>query len=121
MAREKYGLPYLRLRTDARVSGSGRYATFRQNSELYLLGYSVSTVDGLDANSRRKLLAKIIDSKILPKHDIINHLEWLISSRSGMNNMDNAVSEWKADLLFVSKYNMNEQRSIWAHSFKKGK
>lgn len=118
-ARREYGLPYLKLHTasfDECASGKS-FSALKMQSELRLLGYSVSASDGLTISARRDLLKEAMDSGILTKSEIMNHLEWLIHSRSKMSNMDNAIAEWKADLLFVSEYRAFEQRTIWVKNF----
>lgn len=116
--RQKYGLPYLKLRTIPTDGVSGKsFANLRIQSELGMLGYSVSSNSGLTFSDRRDLLRQIMDSGIMTKHQTMNHLEWLIHSRSKITNMDNAVEEWKTDLIFVSQYRAFEQRSIWSKNF----
>lgn len=118
-AYREYGLPYLKLHAasfDEGVSGKS-FGSLRMQSELRLLGYNVSASDGLPLFARRNLLKEAMDSGILSKSEIMNHLEWLIHSRSKMSNMDNAIAEWKSDLLFVSEYRASEQRAIWIKNF----
>ena len=118
-ARREYGLPYLKLHTasfDEGASGKS-FSALKMQSELRLLGYNVSASDGLTISARRDLLKEAMDSGILTKTEIMNHLEWLIHSRSKMSNMDNAIAEWKSDLLFVSEYRAFEQRAIWVKKF----
>lgn len=116
--RQRYGLPYLRLRSAHEVTHTQGFSGLKQHSELYLLGYSVNASAGMTMQSRRRLLSEIIDSGVLSKHEVINHLEWLINTRRNIENMDNAVSEWKSDLLFISNYQINKQRAIWVEAFK---
>jgi hypothetical protein len=116
-ARVKYGLPYLRLRIATLEEASGVFGNLKQHSELNLLGYSVGANSGMDAPNRQALLAEIIDSGVLSKPEIINHLEWLIQTRSSNLYMDNAVSEWSSDLKFVYRYKADNQRTIWVSAF----
>lgn len=115
--RSRYGLPYLKLRLASGDEGSGQFGFLRQHSELNLLGYSVGLEGGMDSPSRKKLLSDIIDSGLLSKQDVANHLEWLISTRAGNVNMDNAVEAWTDDLKYVSQYNVEKQRTIWVNFF----
>lgn len=118
LARQRYGLPYLRLGLSMEGIIHGSFGSLKEHSELYLLGYSVSTLDGMDTEGRRKLLSEIIDSGVLPKQEIMIHLEWLINTRNGMTHMKNAVDEWKSDLVFISQYHVSSQREIWVNAFK---
>lgn len=118
-ARQRYGLPYVRLRLAPQSGKAARgFGELKQHSELYLLGYSVNRLDGLDTNQRRTLLKEIMDSGTLAKAEIMNHLEWLISTRSSQQNMTNAVGEWKSDLTYVANYDISSQRRIWVNQFK---
>ena len=117
--RKQHGLPYLRLRAATPDDyNSWTYGALKPNSELNLLGYSVNSIDGLTAYERKKLLTEIMDSGVLSKHEIMNHLEWLINTRAGMDRMINAVAEWENDLAFVVDYQAVKQRAIWVDSFK---
>lgn len=118
LARERYGLPYLRIRPALSDQLGAKVGGLRAHSELYLLGYSVDAKTGSDTTARRQVLKRILDSGILRRHEVINHLEWLIHTRAGMPHMDNAIAEWKTDLQFVSTYNVDRQRKIWVDEFK---
>ncbi len=115
--RHKYGLPYLHI-TTAQTNGDYSFANLKTQSELNLLGYSVNADSSNNTKSRQILLADIIDSKMMTKQKIINHLEWLIDTREYMEKMQNAVGEWKQDLDFVYNYKVNTQRKIWCTNFK---
>ena len=118
LLREKYGLPYLKLKSQYSENSKKGYLFLKQHSELNLLGYSVSIKNGLSLEERRALLSSIIDSGVLSKVEIMNHLEWLINSRTNNVNHENAISEWKSDLLFLSNYRLETQRKIWIDTFK---
>lgn len=109
----RYGLPYLRVQLysgESEMYGNGRM--LNAHSELNLLGYSVSMSEGLSVTERQELLARIIDSRIMSKAEIINHIEWLIRTRKHISRMANAIAEWQADLRFVNGYMIDRQRSI---------
>ena len=67
-------------------------------------GYNVSKVEGLSNESRQKILAIIIDNKILSKTEIISYLDFFINQRLSLNNMKDAVAKWKEDRKFVENY-----------------
>ena len=117
LAREKYGLPYMKIKPFP-SSGSHSLFTLNAHSELFLLGYTVNSSSGLNASTRRDILIQAISSGIKTKHEIINHIEWLINTRNGLPQMENALSEWRSDLAFISQYNFINQRKIWVASFK---
>jgi len=116
--RKRYGLPYLRLEPATAPPGAAGFAALRAQSPLYMLGYSVSEINGLTMNERRRLLGNIIDSGVLSKGEVINHLEWLIRTRWGSKNNENAIGEWQADIRFLMNYRADEQRRIWVSEFR---
>lgn len=84
-----------------------------QNSKLRSLGYSVSYEKGLSDSERKQLLAKIIDKKLMKKHEIMSHLEFLISIHKSDIAWQFSVRRWSEDLKFVSSYKMETQAMIW--------
>ena len=75
-----------------------------QESILMQYGYNVSQTKGLSATRRQKILAVIIDNKILSKSEIISYLDFFIRQRSSRNNMGIAISKWEEDREFVENY-----------------
>ena len=118
LARERYGLPYIRLRPESQSKNGNGFNALRKNSYLNLLGYSVNVNDGLTCEDRHNLLGRIMDFQLLSKSEIMNHLEWLLRTRGNMPHMENAIFEWRTDLRFVSEYDMIRQRTIWVERFK---
>lgn len=117
--RRQHGLPYLKLHAVATTGGTSWSGTaLRQNSELNLLGYSVSSTEGGSMYERRRLLRNIIDGGILSKHTIMNHLEWLIHFHEGNPQMVNAIAEWESDLWYLAGYQAETQRMIWVEAFR---
>ncbi len=74
-----------------------------QESVLKQFGYSVSQSDGLSATRREKILALIIDNKILTRAEVIGYLDFFISQHKS-SKFEHAVSLWEADKDFVSSY-----------------
>lgn len=79
-----------------------------QESILMQYGYNVSQTEGLSATRRQKILAVIIDNKIMSKSEIISYLDFFISQRSSRSNMEIAISKWETDREFVENYKMGE-------------
>lgn len=79
-----------------------------QESVLMQYGYTVSQTEGLSATSRQKILAVIIDNRIMTKSEIISYLDFFISQRSSRSNMEIAISKWEADREFVENYRLGE-------------
>ena len=116
--RKSYGLPYLRIQTTQIGGATSWNSALKSQSELNLLGYNVSAAEALSIDERRKILRYAIDSGVLWKNEVINHLEWLIKMGTKNPLMENAVGEWKQDLMYISRYKSEEQRKIWVNKFK---
>ena len=71
-------------------------------------GYNVSQVKGLSATRRQKILAVIIDNKVMAKSEIISYLDFFINQRNSMSNMEVAVSKWEVDREFVENYRIGQ-------------
>ena len=79
-----------------------------QESLLMQYGYNVSQIEGLTATGRQKILAVIIDNKIMSKSEIISYLDFFISQRSSIPKMEVAISKWEADREFVENYKIGQ-------------
>ena len=79
-----------------------------QESLLMQYGYNVSQVKGLSATRRQKILAVIIDNKVMAKSEIISYLDFFINQRNSMSNMEVAVSKWEVDREFVENYRIGQ-------------
>ena len=79
-----------------------------QESLLMQYGYNVSQMEGLTATGRQKILAVIIDNKIMSKSEIISYIDFFISQRSSNSRMGVAISKWEADREFVENYKIGQ-------------
>ena len=75
-----------------------------QESILMQYGYTVSQGEGLTNARRRKILAVLIDNKILTKSDIISYLDFFINQRKYQARFEKAIEKWESDREFVSGY-----------------
>jgi hypothetical protein len=107
----KYGLPYVHIQSEESSQTLGW--NLRTHSELNLLGYSVGQNNGISMEQRHRLLGQLMDSGLMSKSSIMDHLEWLISTRSKNPAMSLACKAWSDDLRFVAQYNMHNQRMVW--------
>ena len=91
--------------------GSNNNDWGRTQSELKILGYSVSKQEGLSTAQRRKILCYAIDNQImgLTKTKIIAHLCNLIERAPYNPNWYDAESLWEQDLKFVSEYKSEQE------------
>ena len=88
-------------------------------SPLKLCGYNVSQSEGLSAETRQFLLAKIIHDGIMSKLDVIHYLEHFINMNGAKKENALALEKWCSDLDFVHKYNITTQPSIYIQRIQK--
>ena len=79
-----------------------------QESILMQCGYNVSQTEGLSEKARRKILALLIDERILSKNDIISYLDFFVSQRQYQDKFQVAISKWESDAEFVREYRIGE-------------
>ena len=77
-------------------------------SILMQYGYNTSQTNGLSATGRQKILAVIIDNKIMSKSEIISYLDFFINQRSSQARMELAISKWETDREFVENYKIGQ-------------
>ena len=87
-----------------------------RESILKQYGYNVSKVEGLSNKSRQKILAIMIDNKILSKSEIISYLDFFINQRVSLDNMKDAVAKWKEDRIFAENYKNSEYARVGVNS-----
>ena len=105
---KKKGMVLCRVTDEKNYMKSGYISGMKlaQESMLMQYGYNVSQTEGLSATGRQKILAVIIDNQIMAKSEIISYLDFFISQRSSIPNMEVAISKWEADREFVENYKM---------------
>ena len=79
-----------------------------QESVLMQYGYSVSQEEGLTSAARRKILALIVDHKILTRNEIIGYLDFFINQRKNQPRFEKAIDKWAQDREFISEYRAGE-------------
>lgn len=107
---KKQGIILCRI-TDEKTYLKGGFmngAKLAQESILMQYGYNVSQIDGLSATRRQKILAVIIDNKVLSKNEIISYLDFFIWQHGRRSNMEFAVAKWENDRDFVEHYRIGE-------------
>lgn len=77
-----------------------------QESILMQYGYSVSQEEGLTSARRKKILALLVDNKILTRSEIISYLDFFINQRKYQQKYELAISKWESDRDFIAEYNM---------------
>lgn len=82
-----------------------------EKSPLMLAGYSVAASKGFSDEKRKKILSKIMDNGIVEKHEIINYINFFISTKKHLPQNREAVEKWTRDLEFVRDYTIDRQHS----------
>lgn len=75
-----------------------------EESVLHLLGYNVNAQANLSQSQRWGLLEIMVDEKVLTRMEICSHLDYLINRSKNRKNFDLAISKWKSDRAYISKY-----------------
>lgn len=73
-------------------------------SVLKMYGYTVGKSSGLSQIQRQEILAFVLDHKLMKGYEIINLLQFNIATRKRQKKFQEAVSDWKMDVAFVTKY-----------------
>lgn len=79
------------------------YSDFKSVSDLALYGYNVRK-NGLKDHDRMKLLVKIIENGLMSPHEIIDHLNGLISLHQYDPKWSAAIDKYRDDIAFVNDY-----------------
>ncbi len=101
------GTPICRVSDEKAYLSNNSYANgmkLAQESVLRQYGYSVSQEEGLTSATRRKILALLVDNKVLTKNDIISYLDFFISQRQYNHKFEKAIDKWESDREFISEY-----------------
>lgn len=75
-----------------------------QESILKQYGYSVSQEEGLTRARRQKILALLVDNKVLTRSEIISYLDFFINQRKHQYRYEKAIDKWESDREFISEY-----------------
>lgn len=116
--RQRHGLLIAKLKMISNNDNGGEFEMATE-SPLKLCGYNVSQSEGLSAETRQFLLAKIIHDGIMSKLDVIHYLEHFINMNGAKKENALALEKWCSDLDFVHKYNITTQPSIYIQRIQK--
>lgn len=76
----------------------------QKSSILFNYGYNVKSKNSISKEQRHIILASILESNIMTKRDIINHITTLIDRGSKISSWKNATQKWKDDREYVNNY-----------------
>ena len=105
------GIPVCRVSDEKAYLSGNVFANgmqLAQESVLMQYGYSVSQEEGLTSAARRKILALIVDHKILTRNEIIGYLDFFINQRKNQPRFEKAIDKWEQDREFISEYRAGE-------------
>lgn len=101
------GTPMCRISDEKAYMKSDVYTNGMQlapESVLMQYGYTVSQQEDLSESRRQKILAVLLDYKILTKTEIISYLDFFINQRKTQHKYEKAIVKWENDREFVSEY-----------------
>lgn len=107
---KKLGVPICRI-SDEKSYFNETYLNGMElapESILMQHGYNVSQNDNLSEIVRHKILAVLIDNKIMHRSDIISYLDFFISQRQYQSRFEMAISKWEIDREFVLNYRVGQ-------------
>lgn len=100
---------------DGQFNDKNNFFGFAPDSILSRCGYSVRADVGV--SRRRAVLNYILDTKKATKYEISELIGHFININKKRPTMQNAVSRWNDDLLYVSNYNISLQKNVGHKSF----
>ena len=113
----KYGNPGIQIGFYKKTGGyENRWSDLNDSSFLMDYGYNVSIRDNLPDNVRQQMLSEIVDLKIASVSDIVNHLNFCMSSHI---KHPGAISCWQKDKEYISNYKLNPERFLIADNVRK--
>lgn len=114
--RDKYGAllgKFVRQADGMKLGQMSTYGELAPESLLHMNGYNVNQTVNLSPSERRKILMYVIESRIMDKHDIRNHLSYLVKMNQSNRSKDVAVSRWLSDIQWVNDYRSGMQDTVW--------
>lgn len=114
--REKYGTVLGDIRMYTSENTNSYLPDLSLESTLHLCGYSVNSKDNLPEAARHAIIASVIESGFMTKHEIINLLQYLIKLNHSKKTHQNVIQKWNNDLDFTLAYNTAQQKKYQIHS-----
>lgn len=76
----------------------------QHESLLYRYGYNVKTSTNLSTKQRHIILASLVESGIMTRNQISDHLTMLINRGEKIENWKDATDKWKQDRYYIQSY-----------------
>lgn len=87
----------------------------QHESLLYRYGYNVKTSVNLSTKQRHIILASLVESGIMTRNQIIDHLTMLINRGEKIESWKDATNKWKQDRYYVQDYKTYNLPSVIAN------
>ena len=109
-----YGIPMCRLSDEKQYNKTTVNNDMQLSPESILMqyGYTVSQTENYTDEVRHKVLASIIDNRIMTKNDIISYLNFFIRQRKTQDKYEMAISKWEKDRDFVNEYHLGDYAQL---------
>lgn len=78
--------------------------TLKEESQLHAAGYNVGKKDNLSDKCRQTILQYVVESGLMTKKDVINHIGYLIWLHESKKDDEEAVKKWRRDRNFLTGY-----------------
>ena len=86
----------------------------QHESLLYRYGYNVKTSVNLSTKQRHIILASLVESGIMTRNQISDHLTMLINRGEKIDSWKDATDKWKQDRYYVQDYKTYNLPSVIA-------
>lgn len=84
----------------------------QKESLLFQFGYNVQSKRNLSSKQRQIILASVIESNLMTRRQIVDHLNTLIERGRKIPKWENATNKWRQDKNYVQTYKVDELPSI---------
>lgn len=86
------------------VTQNDDFSKLQSQSILFKCGYTVSSQRNLPVEARRIILCSVIESHLMTKVEIKDHLNMLIERGRKIPSWKNATTKWEFDKKFIDEY-----------------
>lgn len=88
------------------------FSKLQSQSILFRCGYTVSSQRNLPVKARHLILCAVIESHLMTRTEIKDHLNMLIERGSKIPSWKNATKKWEYDKKFINEYNQHDVPQI---------
>ena len=115
----RYGIPTCPIYEEIKYYNSKKIENYSSESLLRQFGYNVNSQEDLSNYERQKTIKRVIENGIMSKNEVLSLLNFLVSSRKNLLNMQNAVSKWKKDIEYTRELKVDNVRKVEVGAFRK--